>query len=330
MITTKLVAACLLAYAAINSANAQTTSPPTPKKITGPNWINGTQTVAVCQPQAGAENCVIVAVPKAAGKMTGLLKIRPLRNTSASWWAFTTQTIAVCGMQMSTKKISCVPVEGVSGELLPAYPLRVSQVEELMNTLAPRKAEFLAAGRKVSLTLTPADQMSTNGDHCYDTGECVEDMPVVIIDGAGGGGGGGGGDFGYGFEGWGAYGAGGGGGGEVGDEPPSSGGVDDINPSTGQPYPKITIYPPPPKWPVDITWCSMIGLFCPKDPFANSTTPTPTREQCVAAEGRCFNTCTDMYVMNPESLPGTGTNYHGRFKKCMRDCLAGTGCEHNY
>lgn len=100
-----------------------------------------------------------------------------------------------------------------------------------------------------------------------------------------------------------------------------------IDPSTGQPYPKVTIYPPPPKWPTDISWCSMVGIFCPKDPFAATT---PTREQCVAAEGRCFNKCTDIYVYNPDSLPGTGTNYHGRFKRCMRECLAGTGCEHNY
>ena len=317
----KVIAVCIFLYSIINIANAQSTPHLSINKITGPNWINATQTVAVCQPTIGGENCVTVTVQKAIGKMTGLLKVRPLRNTSVSWWAFTTKSLAVCGLQMTTRKNSCVPVEGLSGESLPVYPLRISQLEELMSTLVPYKAEFLMAGRKVSTALASAEEMSTDNDHCYETGECVEDMPVVIIDG---GGGGGGGNFGYGFEGWGGYGDGGS---EAGDENPQPGGVDDIDPSTGQPYPRVTIFPPPPRWPSVITWCSMVGLFCPKDPFAASK---PSKAECDAARARCYTRCTDIYVANPENLPGSGTDYPSRYRKCMRECLAESGCAEDY
>ncbi len=177
----KILALSFLYIAAMSTAMSQTTSDPTTKKINGPAWILGSQSVVTCERIGEKDNCVTVAVPKNLGKVTGILKLRPIRNSSASWWVFTTQTLAVCGMQFSTKQVACFAIDGLSARSRPTYPTNGEELKELMRSFEPHLPAFLAAGAKVRAKLTPPDEFSTMNDHCYNSGECDEDMPRVII-----------------------------------------------------------------------------------------------------------------------------------------------------
>lgn len=306
----KILALSFLYIAAMSAAVSQTTSDPTPTKINGPAWILGSQSVVTCERIGEKDNCVTVAVPKNLGKVTGILKLRPIRNSSASWWVFTTQTLAVCGVQLSTKQVACFAVDGLSAKSRPSYPVNGEQLNELVRSFEPHLPAFLAASAKVRVKLTPADEFSTMSDHCYETDECVEDMPRVIIDGNEGVGGGGGGfdegNFGHDYSG--------------GD------GIDNIDPTTGQPYPQVFIYPPAPKWPKDITWCSMTGLFCSAP--GEMTPPTP--EACQRALKTCRDECTSIYDNNRNNLPGSGTDYPSRYRSCLRECMTNHNCGDNF
>jgi RHS repeat-associated protein len=39
-----------------------------------------------------------------------------------------------------------------------------------------------------------------------------------------------------------------------------------------------------------------------------------------------FGRCTDIYVEDPNSLPGTGRDYAGRLRRCIRECMEANGC----
>lgn len=211
-------------------------------------------------------------------------------------------------MQFSTKQVACFAIDGLSARSRPTYPTNGEELKELMRSFEPHLPAFLAAGAKVRAKLTPPDEFSTMNDHCYNSGECDEDMPRVIIDGNEGAGGGGFGEIGFGHD----Y-AGG-------------DGVENIDPTTGQPYPQIIIFPPSPKWPKDITWCSMVGLFCSAP--GEMTPPTP--EACQRALKSCYDECTAIYDFDRNLLPGSGHDYASRYRVCVRQCMTNHNCGDNY
>ena len=56
-----------------------------------------------------------------------------------------------------------------------------------------------------------------------------------------------------------------------------------------------------------------------------------TKEEC--EEGRCKEVlescrqkCLDIYVDNPNSLPGSGSDRTGRMRRCIRECMMGQNC----
>jgi RHS repeat-associated protein len=52
-------------------------------------------------------------------------------------------------------------------------------------------------------------------------------------------------------------------------------------------------------------------------------------EMCDKVVKWCRAKCTDLFVENPDALPGTGRNYQGRLRRCIRECAEQNGCS-NY
>lgn len=96
-----------------------------------------------------------------------------------------------------------------------------------------------------------------------------------------------------------------------------------IDPETGLPIQQVFVYPPPPQWPTDLSWCSLIGIFCSST--AEITPPSP--EACQRALRTCYDECTSVYVNNKENLPGGGTDYPSRYRICVRECMTNQGCQ---
>lgn len=98
----------------------------------------------------------------------------------------------------------------------------------------------------------------------------------------------------------------------------------EVDPTTGEQVPKVIIYPPAPRWPVDLTWCSLVGLFC------SSTPPDePDKAYCDQQRRNAYNHCTSIFEIDPNKLPGSGSDMPSRYRVCVREYLDGTGC-HNY
>ena len=49
-------------------------------------------------------------------------------------------------------------------------------------------------------------------------------------------------------------------------------------------------------------------------------------ERCKNVLKECREICTDIYVENPNGLPGTGSDMPGRIRRCIRECMEGQGC----
>lgn len=103
---------------------------------------------------------------------------------------------------------------------------------------------------------------------------------------------------------------------------------DDIDPETGQPVPKVIIRAPAPVWPTDPSWCSLVGLYC-SAPAAASGDDVEHAAYCVAQELAAYNYCMNIYVTDPNHLPGSGYDMIGRFRMCVRAWLDSAGC-YNY
>ena len=48
--------------------------------------------------------------------------------------------------------------------------------------------------------------------------------------------------------------------------------------------------------------------------------------RCETVLRGCRKGCTDVYVENPENLPGSGKNYQPRLQRCVKDCMAAHNC----
>jgi len=298
---------------------AQTSIPRPIIEIKGPKWISGTQSVVTCKRIGDNEDCVTSKVPTAFGDMIGILRLKPIRNATTSWLAFTKKAIVVCGMQFSNKKIVCAPVNESTSDLPLYYPKTREQLVDTVKSFEQFQPSFSAAGKQVANALAPVGkkivgEVSTmsdreDGSDCGDG--CDEDMPIVYVDGPSPGDSGGGG---WGDSGWGDW-PGGNGGPRT---PP-----DNIDPETGLPIQQVFVYPPPPKWPTDVSWCSLTGLFCAK---TTEITP-PSPEACERALKICYEECTSIYVFNPEHLPGSGPDYPSRYRVCVRQCMGNHGCK---
>lgn len=273
-------------------------------EVTGPLWVTDTQVVIACTHNEEKEKCLTTKVEKNFGEIKGILQLKPLRNATASWIAVTNQTLVVCGVKVPTKQSACVEVDGFRSGLPIAYPKTTDDLVKLADRFTKSKDAFSAAGKQVSDILA-APIKDSKGEPVYTLSEdegpdCTvdcpdEDMPVIIIIGDSGGGGGGGG----------------------GPRPNP-----DIDPNTGLPYPQVFVYPAPPVWPKDLSWCSLVGLFC-----ATYEMPAPSQEWCYQKQQECYRQATDLYVNNREALPGSGPDYASRYRIFMRECLARVGCQ---
>ncbi|MEO1662778.1 MAG: RHS repeat-associated core domain-containing protein [Pseudomonadota bacterium] len=47
---------------------------------------------------------------------------------------------------------------------------------------------------------------------------------------------------------------------------------------------------------------------------------------CAAIKKKCVSQCTDQWIEDPNSLPGSGSNTSGRMRKCVRRCMRAYGC----
>lgn len=54
------------------------------------------------------------------------------------------------------------------------------------------------------------------------------------------------------------------------------------------------------------------------------------KDRCKKALAECRTECTNIYVTNPNNLPGTGTDMPGRIRRCIRECLGRSGCQDDF
>jgi hypothetical protein len=50
-------------------------------------------------------------------------------------------------------------------------------------------------------------------------------------------------------------------------------------------------------------------------------------ERCKQIIEACRVKCADIFAENPDDLPGTGHDYSGRMRRCIRECAAAQGCD---
>lgn len=301
--------ACLLSLVLFQSGvAAQNVKEKAASQITGPVWVSGSYGVISCLRTKNKEQCLTTSVSEEFGKIEGILRLKPLRNATTSWLVFTNKNLVICGAKVPTKQTACSPVEGFRDELRPAYPATRTDLKQIATQLSLSEPLREAGAQVSEILAAPVSNSKVDGTvstmsdgpptECEEgEGECDEDTPVIIIVGDLPGGGGGGG-----------------GGGGVPPEP--------IDPDTGLPYPQVRIYPPPPVFPKDLTWCSLVGLFC-----KTYEMPPPSPEWCDDRRRECYESATDLYVNNPNALPGQGPDMPSRYRIFVRECLARHGCQ---
>jgi RHS repeat-associated protein len=49
-------------------------------------------------------------------------------------------------------------------------------------------------------------------------------------------------------------------------------------------------------------------------------------ERCKEVYEQCADECADIFADNPDSLPGMGTDYGSRIRRCIADCVRAAGC----
>ena len=54
--------------------------------------------------------------------------------------------------------------------------------------------------------------------------------------------------------------------------------------------------------------------------------PNDEEERCRKVSKICREKCLDLFVNNPEALPGTGRNLQSRQRRCIRDCMEDNDC----
>ena len=55
-------------------------------------------------------------------------------------------------------------------------------------------------------------------------------------------------------------------------------------------------------------------------------TPKDDRDRCREVLKKCRQECLDIFVNNPNGLPGTGTDLAGRQRRCIRECMERNRC----
>ncbi len=61
-------------------------------------------------------------------------------------------------------------------------------------------------------------------------------------------------------------------------------------------------------------------------PIPQGALPSQASPNCEAILRGCERGCFDLYVDDPESLPGTGLDWKSRIRRCVRDCMLAHGC----
>ena len=61
-------------------------------------------------------------------------------------------------------------------------------------------------------------------------------------------------------------------------------------------------------------------------PDEGGSCPAPTPPDCDKVLKQCREICLDTFVNNPDNLPGRGSDYFGRQRRCIRECMEANGC----
>ena len=103
----------------------------------------------------------------------------------------------------------------------------------------------------------------------------------------------------------------------------------------------VVIGPPPSLGPAPTEpwYCTYLGVFCstlaepaPAQPTTPPVTPVKpaepaqpgrSNEECVAVEKSCTETCN---ATPNDQLPGSGTDWLGRWRRCVRECVVAENC----
>lgn len=138
---------------------------------------------------------------------------------------------------------------------------------------------------------------------------------VLSCDGGGGGVDDGGGDD------------GGGGSSDGGADAPPYNPYPGVDQNPGPPQ-QVIVTAPLPVWPADPTWCSLVGLYC-NAPIAADDDTVGHASYCIAQELLAHDYCVNIFAVDPNQLPGSGSDYPGRYRMCVRNFLDSRGC-YNY
>ncbi len=69
------------------------------------------------------------------------------------------------------------------------------------------------------------------------------------------------------------------------------------------------------------------GPPCNMNPdLANTPACQPKADRCTEVIQQCKNSCADQYANDRLSLPGSGPDFFGRIRRCIRECAASQGC----
>lgn len=320
-------------------------------------WKKGLN-VEVCS--AKAQRCLDVSMPSSVGKIERIIQKEFVAGSPASWLAVGKKNVNLCTVKYEHPTAICARIsQHADGMILAVVPStdgkglrwtikkkgeRPKGYPDTLNLLSSFSKAQTYLGRKRMGDLTKqagmgsTDAADMHTDLVDAGGGCYEDAwGDITCDGGGGGGGGGGGDEG-----------GGGGGGD--DQipifiPPPPPPPPVIDPD----IPVVIVTPPPPPPPpaTDEPWyCNWFGIGCsaqqpsepappPPPPPPPVTTPAPpppppgpTPEECRDIEHECLGEAIDLYSTNPESLPGTGTDWNGRMRRYTRECAQAFGCDY--
>lgn len=86
-------------------------------------------------------------------------------------------------------------------------------------------------------------------------------------------------------------------------------------PTPGRPGMSEIPREPAPFWP---KWLrDLANQICP---------PDDDKQRCREVLKTCRDECSDKFVDDPNSLPGTGTDLPGRLRRCIRECMERSGC----
>lgn len=75
----------------------------------------------------------------------------------------------------------------------------------------------------------------------------------------------------------------------------------------------------------DIAWAIQLALKKLADTIYDLCTESE-EERCEKVLKDCRQKCLDIFVDDPDSLPGVGSDLQGRQRRCIRECMESESC----